>query len=383
MKVAYITAARIPSRWANSIQVIKMAQAFRQLGHEVDLITAGSIRQWLEKDATPIWRHYGVSTPFNLTQLPLLPLMKLEKKLDCGPLSYGHIVSQWKKRQHIDLVFARNYVAPYWSARLGIPTIAESHADIDDFYQKQKLFEATKWSSFKALVTISDRLAEDYAAAGVPEHKIVVEQDGVDLSIFDGIDPGDIHRLRKSLQKSHRAVVLYAGHLYDYKGIPTLLDAAGRLPEVAFILVGGWEHDVERVRQNVHGRRLGNVYLQGFVPNREISLYLKAADILLLPNSAAHAQSHTTSPLKLFEYMASGTPIVASEIENVTQVLRHRENAVLFQPDNPQALAESIGSVLNAPREAERLAKQAEQDVRYYAWPERVGRILQFAGMSG
>ncbi len=378
MKVAYVTAAQIPSRWANSIQVVKMAQAFQQLGHEVDLITAGSLKQWWQGKKEEIWNHYGISTPFLLTQLPLMPLMKLEKKVDCGRFSYGHIVARWKKHRKIDLVFARNYVAPYWSARLGIPTVAESHADVDDFYQKRKLFEAAKWSSFKALVTISQNLAEDYARAGVPEHKIIVEQDGVDLSIFDNIDCDGVQKLRKTLLKSHRAAVLYAGHLYDYKGIPTILNAAEKLPAVAFVLVGGWEHDVDRVRDQVHNRRLKNVYVKGFVPNREIPAYLKAADILLLPNSANHAQAHTTSPLKLFEYMASGRPIIASEIENVTHVLRHRHNSVLVEPDNPQSMAEGIRTVLNAPCQAQRWAHQAERDVRYYSWPERVKRIVDF-----
>ncbi|HCR19677.1 MAG TPA: hypothetical protein DIU35_19555 [Candidatus Latescibacteria bacterium] len=382
MNVAFVTAAEIPSRWANSIQVIKMAQGFRELGHDVDLITAGSYKQWKTDDSGPIWEHYGVSTPFTLSHLPLRPLLKLEKKLDCGRLSYGYLVSRWKQRRNVDLVFARNYIAPYWSAKLGIPTIAESHADVDNFYQKHRLFEAARLPSFRALVTISDRLAADYAEAGVPTNKIIVEQDGVDLSLFKHTDPSQVQGLRKSLLRHKRAIVLYAGHLYDYKGIPTILNTAEILTDVSFILVGGWEHDIERVQQQVTARKLGNVHLQGFVPNRNIPAYLKAADILLLPNSAEHAQSHTTSPLKLFEYMASGTPIVASEIQNVKHVLRQRENAVLFQPDNAHSLAEGIETSLKTPEDAARWASHAETDAHQYSWSERVRRIIEFARLD-
>jgi len=118
------------------------------------------------------------------------------------------------------------------------------------------------------------------------------------------------------------------------------------------------------------------------VDNRELSTYLKAADVLLLPNSANHAESKITSPLKLFEYMASETPIVASDLPTVTHVLRDGENAILVEPDNVAALVQGIRKVMANPSRAGALGTQSRTDVQRHAWPERIRRILEFAGMG-
>ena len=379
LKIGYPVAAYIPSRWANSIQVTKMSQAFTQVGHDVELIIPSTLLGYNRIDREEIWKHYGISDPFTITQLPLQGLINIERRVRTGRLSFGYAVARHLQKTGADLAFARNYVAPYWTAKLGIATIAETHADVDDFYQKQMVYEASHWPTFKALVTISSKLAEDYARAGVPEEKIIVEQDGVDPSPFIATAPEAVTQLKAELTGKYAKTVLYAGHLYDYKGMPTLLDAAARLPETRFVLVGGWEHDVKRMQDIVDARRLENVTLIGFVPNQQIPAYLMAADLLLLPNSAQHAQAGTTSPLKLFEYMVSGTPIVATSIENVTEILRHRENALLVNPDDPNEMAEGIQFALAASNEASAWANQAREDVAYYAWTERVKRILDFA----
>lgn len=380
MKIAYITSAHIPSRWANSFQVMKMAQAFHLLGHEVEFITASGISAWLTYDSEAIREHYGVTTPFPITMFPVSPLVRLEKKLNCGPLSYGHLVARLRK--DVDLVYARNYVAPYWSARLGIPTIAESHACVDGFYQKQLLYKATSWPSFKALVTNSPELAKEYARTGVPEHKILAEQNGVDLSLFDSVDRSKVETVRHDLMTVGTQLVVYAGHLYDYKGMPTILDAAERLPHVSFALVGGWENDVDRLRAQAAARGIRNLTLTGFVQNNELPPYLKAADLLLLPNSGNHAESSITSPLKLFEYMATGTPILASNIQNVAHVLRDGENGYLCEPDSGEALARAIVAIGEDKGAAVECATQARRDVSIHSYLERVKRILSFAGFD-
>lgn len=380
MKLAYITAANIPSKWAHSIQVMKMAQAFQQIGNDVELMIACSFKEWRNEVSEEIWEHYGISARFRLTRLPLKKLVQKEGRRDYGRFSYGYFSALLAKRRRADLVFARNYMAPYWSSRMGIPTIAETHAEPDENYQKKKLYEATKMDSFKALVTISETLAEQYIKAGVPGKKIIVEQDGVDLSVFSSINEKEIEETRAVLLNGRKAVALYAGHLYDYKGIPLILRAAKKLPEVSFALVGGWDKDIERVRRSAADLGLKNLELTGFVPNKNIPVYLKAADVLLLPYSGKHHQASTTSPLKLFEYMAAGRPIVATAIENVVDVLTHNENAFLCSPDNPASFIEGIKSTLLNKNKAVQLVQQAQRDVQRYDWKKRCKRVLEFCG---
>jgi len=107
---------------------------------------------------------------------------------------------------------------------------------------------------------------------------------------------------------------------------------------------------------------------------------LFAADALVLPNSAkAKISSHYTSPLKLFEYMASRRPIVASDLPSLREVLRDGENAVLVKPDNPRALAEGIERALSDAELAARIGRQAREDVEQYTWEKRAVNITTFA----
>jgi glycosyltransferase involved in cell wall biosynthesis len=122
-----------------------------------------------------------------------------------------------------------------------------------------------------------------------------------------------------------------------------------------------------------------NFRLQGFVPPTQVPTYLAAADVLVLPNTAKAAISRLyTSPLKLFEYMAAQRPIVASDLPSLRDILTPQHNAVLVTPDDPTALAAGIAQVLADPHLAERLTRQAAEDVKQYSWEQRATRIWQF-----
>jgi glycosyltransferase involved in cell wall biosynthesis len=167
---------------------------------------------------------------------------------------------------------------------------------------------------------------------------------------------------------------VYCGHFYDEKGVPSLVDAARLLTKATVQLVGGWPADIERMQARARGCE--SLRFAGFVANALVPLHLAAADVLVLPNSARFPQARTTSPLKLFEYMAARRPIVATRIPALAGLLRHGENAWLVAPDRPEALAEGIGHVLASPALGERLAEQAWRDVQNYTWRRRAAGIL-------
>ena len=88
--------------------------------------------------------------------------------------------------------------------------------------------------------------------------------------------------------------------------------------------------------------------------------------------------AYYASPLKLFEYMASKTPIVATDLPSTGEILRDGENAVLVEPDDPKALAEGIERTLSDAELAARIGRQAREDVRQYTWGERAANIMTF-----
>ncbi|MCG2808867.1 MAG: glycosyltransferase, partial [Candidatus Portnoybacteria bacterium] len=121
-----------------------------------------------------------------------------------------------------------------------------------------------------------------------------------------------------------------------------------------------------------------NILILGHRPYSEIPYYLKAADVLVLPNSGKEEISKSwTSPMKMFEYMASQRPIVASDLISLREIL-NENNAVLVEPDNSRALAEGIMSALKKDDFSAKILIEAWQNVQKYTWTERVKNILLF-----
>ena len=121
-------------------------------------------------------------------------------------------------------------------------------------------------------------------------------------------------------------VVGYAGHLYRWKGPDTFLQALARLDTVRGLIVGGHpqERDWGRVQALVTELGLdGRVEITGLVPSGEVASRLLGASVLVVPTTATRSARYT-SPLKLFEYMALGRPIVATDLPSIREVARAR-----------------------------------------------------------
>jgi glycosyltransferase involved in cell wall biosynthesis len=228
------------------------------------------------------------------------------------------------------------------------------------------------------VVTITPQLAERYQSLGVPAEKIVVAPDGVDLAAFARPLERAEARRRLGLDPA-RPLAVYAGHLYDGRGVEHILAAAAALPGVDFLLVGGHPPDVARWRERASAAGLGNLILTGFVANGLVPAHLWAGDVLLMPYGTSCPTAEWMSPLKMFEYMAAGRPIVASDLAALRNVLAHGVNAWLAPPDSPQGIIEAVRTLLAQPELAARLAAQARTDVERYSWDNRVARLMEFA----
>jgi glycosyltransferase involved in cell wall biosynthesis len=200
------------------------------------------------------------------------------------------------------------------------------------------------------IVAISQGLKDFYVEKGVPAEKIMVAHDGVDISAFD-LPISRAEAREKLGLNTNGKIALYTGSTYAWKGVGTLKEAETLLPQVRVMVVS---------------KR----------PFSEIPAYLRAADVLVLPNSGADAvSSRFTSPMKLFEYMASGTPIAASDVPAVREILGENE-AYFFTPNDPQSLAAAVRRALDDPKAAAVGAK-ARQAVQRYSWDTRAQAILR------
>ncbi len=231
--------------------------------------------------------------------------------------------------------------------------------------------EARVWRRADAYVTITRGLAQELTSRFGRREALAVIPDGVRLPATAGSPP---------LVRHHPPVVGYAGHLYPWKGVGVLLDAVARLPGVRAAIVGGLAGEPDLDRMRAHARRLGiedRVTFAGTVAPPRVAPLLADMDVLVLPNTATHVSASYTSPLKLFEYMAAGRPIVASDLPALREVLKDEDNALLVEPGNADEMADAIKRLLADASLALRLSAAAWRDVQAYRWEQRAERLEQ------
>lgn len=372
MRVVYISNSTIPSRAANSLHVMKMCQALRQLGHDVELIA----KKPHPPSAGPVdlWHHYGISDPFPIHLLR--PTARLHRTV------YAFRAVLRAKRTRADVVYTRNYIAAPLAAWSGLQTIYEAHGLQND--HPRRLCYRLLWRSRQRhrFVTITRALAEDFRRAfpsQLGDSVIEVLPDAVDLERFEGLLGSSA--ARTSVGWPERLTVGYAGHLYPGRGVDLLLDLAEQLPEWRFSVMGGTDADVDRYRGEVARRRLANVHLLGFIPNAELPRYLAACDVLAMPHQRAVSAADGgniaawTSPMKMFEYLATGRLILASELPVLREVLNDA-NAVLCSPDDLSDWVAALQRADADPAWRHALADQARLDAERYTWRARAERGL-------
>jgi glycosyltransferase involved in cell wall biosynthesis len=174
-----------------------------------------------------------------------------------------------------------------------------------------------------------------------------------------------------------RELVIYSGSFFRWKGVEDLVAAAGRLPGFRIRLLGGDEVGVARLRALVDP---GGAQLEfaGRIPHERVAGELQRACIAVLPNRA-DPDSVFTSPIKLFEYMAAGCALVASDLPALREVLG-QDDALWVAPGDAAGLANAIRALAEDPERARRLGARVREKARSYTWAvrgERLARIVR------
>lgn len=369
-----VSEGNIPSIAANSIHVVKMAQAYSKLCNKFELITFGDIFHFLRIKKSNIRSFYSVDK-FKISILPIYCNYSYPHDLIYRDKNYNRIVPHYCR-------FKKNYIFLTHSQPIalsllkkGLKTALEWHMDLRVNYLKNKLF---KQNNFLGFITISEVLSQQYISAGIPREKVFVQCNGADLGMFQKYSLNKEEARRKFSFPLDKKIVMYCGHLYDYKGIGLILDLAQKMSDALFVLVGGSPADRSRWESVSLGRNLKNVIFTGFVAQQMIPQYLGAADILILPSVGNDGESDYTSPLKLFDYMAARRPIVASKLKNIENVLVHNESGLLAEPDNPESFYANLKNLFINDEYAEKLAFNAYNRVQELSWNKRAEKILNF-----
>lgn len=379
MKIAVIAPTEIPARRANTVQVMKMAQAFAGLGHAVRLAAPAtshaSVHSWED-----LSRHYGLVHPFMVDWLPAAPRLRR--------YDYAWRALHWARGWGADLVYTRLPQAAALAGILGVSAILEMH-DLPQGFMGTRLFRRFLHSSQSRRLVIITRALEkdlsrifDLAAGNRLPGFVVIAPDGVDLERYRDLPEPFQARRNLPVSLPERFTAGYTGHLYAGRGTEILLGLARRLPEITLLLVGGEPKDVAQLQAEAQHAGLSNAIFTGFVANAELPRYQAACDVLLMPYQHQVAASsggdiaRYLSPMKMFEYMACGRPILSSDLPVLREVL-NPENARLLPADDLDSWAAALKELSASPEACQRLGAQARRDVAAYTWERRAARILE------
>lgn len=361
----YISKSKLPSTAANSVHVMKMCQAFSRQGITVEL-SAIRPRKHDLVDFGVIFSEYAVEPKFDLHLFgfPNLPAR-----------TEFHILSSLKKARNIgsDVIYTRIPRAAVLGELLGWPSVIELHHPGSYATLKAYLRIARR----PIIVVITDTLRKRIIAdLNCDPNSIIVAPDGADpmpIGVQSLLPASPEGRLR----------VGYLGHLYKGKGMELISLIAPHCPWADFEIVGGTQDDIAMWKSYIGG--LPNVRFHGHVPHSMTPGYLSGFDVALLPNQGFVGVSvgsnlnisRWTSPLKAFEYMSAGLPIIASDQPNLREVLSHNVNGLLCPASDAEAWCKALELLRASPELRSRLGQNAlEIFTREYSWDARARKLV-------
>ena len=235
------------------------------------------------------------------------------------------------------------------------------------------------------VVVVSQPMKSELVERGVEPAKILVNPNGVDSEQYaPDVDGSEIRR-KYGLQD--KMVVGFIGTFGPWHGAEMLAEAFGRLltefpgyrEQVRLLMIGDGPR-MQQVREVLEGLRVENAaVLTSLVPQEQGPMYLAACDILVSPHVPnPDGTPFFGSPTKLFEYMAMGKGIVASDLDQIGEVLEDGETAVLVEPGNVEELVQGIVFLVENPDEAERMGRNARRVVcERHTWYQNARRVVE------
>ncbi|MFA5853689.1 MAG: glycosyltransferase [Patescibacteria group bacterium] len=371
MNIAYVANVRLPTEKAHGLQIMSMCRAFARNGHKVRLVVP---KRKNIHDESP-WAFYGFREEFEIVHVPIYDFISHDRVLGrvalwLNTLQFLIAARRTVRRFKPDVVYARE--AWYGSLAPEVPHVFEAH----DFTSRVTPLHRRWWKRVARIVTVTNGLKKVFAAQGVPEEKMTVAHDGVDEATFAVRDTKAEARAILGLP-SESFLAIYTGHLYDYKGADDLLEAAVSVPQhVKILFVGGRPNDLARLKARAAELRTTNVLFAGQVPHAKIPTYLRAADVAVLPTRGTdrHA-SEFLSPLKLFEYLAAGKALVATDLPSVREVLSGT-TALFVPPSDPAALAKALSTLAESPARVASLEQESLRLAATHTWTRRAESVL-------
>ena len=336
---------------------MQMCRAFASAGHDVTLFSRPGTGEGDD------YTHYGVDRVFDIVKSPAYGSRRIRE------WRYARATrNEMQQRGAFDLIYGRHLPSLALAARGEVPFVYEAHQPASRIGRavERVLFRRR---NLARVVFISEALRQMYLNRNT---QLAAETTVV---AHDGATPPTAHSEQlRNVTYNSRLRVGYSGSLYSGRGIEVITALARCLPGFDFHICGGSPEDVRLCRSRASDCL--NMTFHGFLPPSQTPAWQASMDVLLAPYQLSVPTVEWMSPLKIFEYMASGTPIVASDLPALREVLTHRKTAVLVQADDVSSWVEALQQ-LKGPAVRASLGQQAMDALRrFYTWEQRAQRVL-------
>ncbi len=371
MRMYYIANFRMPTEKAHGIQVAKMCEAFIEAGIDLTLVTTSRAT-----DLRSLKAYYGLRTEVPLARLPSFDWYT------AGRIGYffssltfmlSYLIFLWHKKISGEKFILYTIDADAYSssalALVRAPLFSEMHGSKPRSFSQRILFSRARG------IIATNKITAGELRKNFPQSRAqyVVEPNGVDLSAFPQISTQDA-RSQLGLPSDVR-IALYAGRFFEWKGLEILSPAAAAAPGIRWQIVGGEREDFTRFVQEPLPQ---NLFFAGSRPHSEMHLWFAAADALIVLGTARDTQSYRyTSPMKLFEYLATGRPIVASNTPALREIVSEKE-VYFYEPDDAHQLARMVQSAVGDGTQSVLRAGAAHRLAEGFSWRARAERVKQF-----
>jgi glycosyltransferase involved in cell wall biosynthesis len=330
-----------------------------------------------------VWDFYGIKNNFEIVYFPKLFVFIKKQvwihKLIAFIYIYKYISATFNKKQEKYVIYSRHVKI---SLIIKFISILKKNKYFQGNYCELHSLSSNKRSlnSCEGLIAISQTLKADLLKNKFMKDQIniLVAHDGVDLSKYSKKD--DTAELKNKMKIDGDALLIgYVGKINTEKGVDLLFNALNKIvsSEKIILLLVGKVFNQAYINKALVIKNV-KVIFTGFIAPLEIASYILMSDILVLPSTKELSYWKYTSPIKLFEYMAAGKPIVASALPGIKEIIKNNKNGLLFKPGNCDELASALNKLIIDKKLRETISQNAKEDVIYYSWNARAESITNF-----
>lgn len=398
-KIIYLYKSRIPTEKANGYQTFKTCEAFINKNKKVEIWTP---TRYNFKSI----KNQNLSIYYNLNKIPrikrlpsidiinLFNLIKIDKFLNkYKKFSSILLLISFAFATILKIIFSYENRSIFYTRDINLAKIIiffipkiksrmflEIHSLSENKNNFKKQINTIK--KVKGIVTLTHYMKKELENNGICDYKIICAHDAVEREIFK--IKLDKYSARKKLKlPQDKFIIMYIGKFYTLgkeKGIPQIIESIKylKIENFIFYLIGGPLSGIDKYKKIINDYKINpkKIIFLDHQEKNKIGFWQRSADVLLMTFPKTNHYAKYASPLKLFEYMCSKNPIIATDLISTKEILTHKKNSILVKPNSPKAIADGINMISENKDLSNKISKNAYKEVDNYSWEIRAEKIL-------